>query len=171
LDFVAPRPHASPLGVALLIVGVAALAGALVEYRSLEARRAGLALKLSAATAQQRGRAAADAALAATHLADEAGAAARELATPWTGLLADLEAASGDTHGEVAVLSVEPDEEAHRVRIGAESRDLAHALAYVQRLQMSHALRFPMLDSHELRTDDAEHPIRFVMSADWVTDR
>ena len=29
-------------------------------------------------------------------------------------------------------------------------------------------LHYPMLDSHELRTEDQQHPVRFEMSADWM---
>jgi hypothetical protein len=37
----------------------------------------------------------------------------------------------------------------------------------VQRLRKAQALRYPMLDSHELRTEDKDRPVRFQVSADW----
>jgi len=100
-------------------------------------------------------------------LIEDAGRVVRELGTPWTNLLAELEVASRDTQGQIAVLSVEPDHEKHRVHITGESRDLPLALAYVRRLQSSRALRYPMLDSHEVRADDAQRPVRFAMTAEW----
>ena len=66
-----------------------------------------------------------------------------------------------------AVLSVEPDLEKHRVRISGESKDLQTALTYLQKLQGSHSLQNPMLDSHEVIADNNEHPVRFAMTADW----
>ncbi|TLY91854.1 MAG: hypothetical protein E6K38_13625 [Gammaproteobacteria bacterium] len=92
---------------------------------------------------------------------------AAELGTPWTALLAELEAASRDSTGQVAVLSIEPDHAKHNVHVTAEAKDLPLALAYVERLQASRLLRYPMLDSHELKTDDPQHPVRFAMTAEW----
>jgi hypothetical protein len=91
----------------------------------------------------------------------------RELGTPWSQLLAELEAASSDTTGNVALLSVEPDHAKHHVRITGESRDLPRVLAYVQRLQGNALLRHPMLESHDVKTDDPQHPVRFALTAEW----
>ena len=82
-------------------------------------------------------------------------------------LLAELESASNDDTGKVALLSVEPDHVKHRVKVTAEARTLELAIAYVERLQKTAVLRFPMLDSHELKTDDKDHPVRFQVSAEW----
>ncbi|HEX8783204.1 MAG TPA: PilN domain-containing protein, partial [Steroidobacteraceae bacterium] len=81
-------------------------------------------------------------------------------------LLAELETASRDS-AEIALLSVEPDHAKHYLRITGESRDLPRILAYVQRLQTSSLLRYPMLESHDLKTDDPQHPVRFAMTAEW----
>ena len=67
----------------------------------------------------------------------------------------------------MAVLAIEPDQAKHRVRVTAEARSLELALAYVQRLRKTAVLRYPLLDSHELRSDDKDHPVRFQISADW----
>ena len=99
--------------------------------------------------------------------AEEAGPLVTELGAPWSLLLQELETASQDIGGAVAVLAVEPDREKGRVRIVAEARDLPTALAYIERLQKSNALRFPMLDSHEVRTEDHDQPVRFQLSAEW----
>ena len=44
---------------------------------------------------------------------------------------------------------------------------LDRALSYVQRLGKAPNVRYPMLGSHELRTEDKDHPVRFQVSADW----
>ena len=92
---------------------------------------------------------------------------AQELGTQWTSLLTELEAASRDSADQVALLSVEPDHTKRYVRITGESRDLPRVLAYVQRLQTSALLRYPMLESHDVKTDDPQRPVRFAMTAEW----
>jgi hypothetical protein len=90
-----------------------------------------------------------------------------DLATPWTLLLSELEQASKESQGQVALLGVEPDHAKHNVRVSAEARTLALALAYVQRLQSSRSLEYPMLDRHEIRADDPQHPVRFELTGEW----
>jgi len=101
--------------------------------------------------------------------AAEAATVERELSIPWTRLLAELEAASHDSTASVSLLQVEPDPVKQRVRITAEVRALNDALAYLQRLQKIAVLRHPMLESHERRKDDPEHPLRITLSAEWRT--
>ena len=165
LDFAAPRVRTTATGVLLLLFGLCAVSAAIFEYQHEVMKRAGLELKLAAELRRSSRQPANDVHVA--RLTEEATGIARELGTPWTEVLAELEAASQENKGQVAVLSVEPDHEKHRVRINAESRDLSLALAYVRRLQNSKSLRYPMLDSHEVVAADNEHPIRFAMTADW----
>ena len=167
LDFAGGRRGLSLAGSLLLALGVAASAAVLLEYRVIGEHRAGLELKLAALirahapTTSQRD-AAADARIAVS-----AQQAAIDLATPWTLLLSELEQASKESQGQVALLGVEPDHAKHSVRVSAEARTLALALAYVQRLQSSRSLEYPMLDRHEIRADDAQHPVRFELTGEW----
>ncbi|MBV8853042.1 MAG: hypothetical protein JOY91_06560 [Sinobacteraceae bacterium] len=165
MDFAAPRVRNGLPGVLLLLLGLGALATVGAEYRHETQKRAGLELKLAAASQAV----AHDPAAAArrARLNEQAAGVARELAAPWTRMLAELEVASRDTSDDIAVLSVEPDLEKHRVRISGESKDLRTALTYLQKLQGSHSLQNPMLDSHEVIADNNEHPVRFAMTADW----
>jgi len=165
LDFVNRRARVTLAGAVLLLLGVSAAAAAYLGYRFIEMRSAGLELKLQAVTRRGQHDPTLDA--RAAGLTEEAGRMAQELATPWTKLLAELETASRDLGGQIAVLSIEPDHAKHNVHITGESRDLPVALAYVQRLQASSLLRYPMLDSHEVKTDDAQRPVRFAMTAEW----
>jgi hypothetical protein len=98
-----------------------------------------------------------------------AGSIEKQLFVPWSLLLAELEAASQDLASTVSLLEVTPDAAKRIVHITAEVRTLPDALAYLERLQKSAVLRYPMLDSHELRKDDPEHPIRVKLSAEWRT--
>jgi len=165
VNFVARRAVVTITGVLLLLLGVVAAAAACLEYRLLEARRAGLTLKLDAASRRTHRDPAQDSRNAA--LTEQADAVVRQLGAAWTGLLAELESASRDSAGETALLSIEPDEIKHNVRITGESRDLPGVLAYIERLQTVALLRYPMLESHEVRSDDPQHPVRFALTAEW----
>lgn len=165
LDFVRRRAPLTLFSSVLLLLGLGAAAVAFLEYRELESRRAGLELKLDALSRRSQRDPALN--LRSAGLSEAAGRVAQELGTPWTKLLAELEAASADSAGKIAVLSIEPDHSKHNVHITGESRDLPLVLAYVQRLQSSTLLRYPMLDSHDVKTDDPQHPVRFAMTAEW----
>ena len=165
LDFAARRRPVTLAGAALLLLGIGAATTTYLQYRHLESRRAVLELKLDAALRRAHRDPATD--LRAQGMSAEAGRLAQELGTPWTALLAELEAASTDSNNQVAVLSIEPDHAKRLVRITGESRDLPTALAYVQRLQQSTLLRYPMLDSHDVKNDDPQRPVRFALSAEW----
>jgi hypothetical protein len=166
LDFAGPRRGLSLAGGLLLALGAAAAVTVLLEYRAITSHRAGLELRLAAVTRAQNPAPSRDAA-ADTRIAVSAQQAALDLATPWTLLLSELEQASKDAQGQVALLGVEPDHAKHNVRVSAEARTLALALAYVQRLQSSRSLEYPMLDRHEIRADDAQHPVRFELTGEW----
>ena len=165
LDFVAPVHQAPLAGAALCVVGLtAALALGLAFDRKL-AERSRLDAALGA-TPQRRHSAPTPESI---KTAAELATIERELGIPWTRLLAELEAASQDSAASVSLLQVEPDPGKQLVRITAEVRALPDALAYLKRLQESAVLRHPMLESHERRKDDPEHPLRIKLSAEWRT--
>ncbi len=165
LDFASRRSFGGMAGVTVAVVGALCLAGVVAHQHYLTEQRAGLELRRAAAMqSQHRGRSAQSVTGLSAQYAEKT---VHELGTPWSQLLAELENASGDTSGNVALLSVEPDHAKHRVRVIAEARTLELALAYVQRLRKAPVLRYPMLDSHELRKEDKDHPVRFQVSADW----
>jgi hypothetical protein len=167
LDFAGGRRGLSPAGGLLLALGVAAAVAVLLEYRLMGEHRAGLELRLAALTRANTSTVGQRDATADARIAVSAQQAAMDLATPWTLLLSELEQASKESRGQVALLGVEPDHAKHNVRVSAEARTLALALAYVQRLQSSRSLEYPMLDRHEIRADDAQHPVRFELTGEW----
>jgi len=162
VDFVTPRtPAILPLVVAA--VGIAAVCVTLFEQRSLSAEAAGLELRLAGASpVREVPETARDSAIAR-----EARSITQLLGTPWGVVLDDLEAASRDSGDSIAVLSVQPDRDTRRVTLVAEARSLPVALKYVQRLQSSRALLHPLLDSHEVRTESTERPVRVQITAEW----
>ncbi len=165
LDFQTPARSGGPVGFAILVLGCLALLALALQFRAASLQREGLELKLEALQATHR--AGIDA--GAGQNAEDAAPVVTMLGAPWALLLQELESASHDEADSVAVLAVEPDREKGRIRITAEARNLDTALAYVQRLQKSRALKYPMLDSHEIRVEDRDQPVRFQLSADWKT--
>jgi hypothetical protein len=165
IDFVAPVRQATLAGAALCAAGLAAAIALGLAFDRAVAERSRLDAAL-AATARPRHHAPSSESLKS---AAESAAVERELGIPWTRLLAELEAAARDSAANVALLRVEPDPGKQLVRITAEVRALPDALAYLKRLQKSAVLRNPMLESHERRKDDPEHPFRVKLSAEWRT--
>jgi len=151
-------------GAALLAVGVVAAGLVLADYWSDSARREGLEVRLAdlqpVRTARKPDK-------AAQRITEENRAALADLTMPWSRLLRELEVASADSRDSVAVLGVEPDRDKRQVRVLAEARTLPIALAYVERLQKSQALRYPMLESHEVQQRDPQRPVRFQIKAEW----
>jgi hypothetical protein len=169
LDFIRPRSRRPVLGLLLLGIGVVAAAATVLGYQTTAHRRQGLELRLAAFARASHPDPENGVRLAAEEAA--ADQTAQELVTPWTSLLAELESASQDSTGAVSVLAVEPDHAKHKVHVNGESKTLALAIAYVQRLQSSHLLKYPMLDSHAVRSDDPLHPVRFELTGDWQDER
>ncbi len=165
LDFVAAVHRAPLAGAALCLAGVVAVLALGLAFQRTLAERNRLDAELGA-RAPPRPRAPTPESL---KRAAEAAAVERELAVPWTRLLAELEDAGQDSASTVSLLQVEPDPAKHLVRITAEVRALNDAINYLERLQKSAVLRHPMLESHERRKDDPEHPLRIKLSAEWRT--
>ncbi len=164
LDFARRRARFNRRGVVLLALGAIVTTAVLLDYQRAIEKRDGLELQLaglhSVRTSLKPDK-------AAQRITEEARAAFADLGTPWSLLLQELESASADSSGTVAVLGIEPDRDKHQVRVLAEARTLPVALAYVARLQKSEALRFPMLESHEVQLKDPQRPVRFQIRADW----
>jgi hypothetical protein len=165
LDFVAPVRRAPLAGAALCLAGVAAVVTLGLAFDRALAERARLDAALGATTLPRHSPPTPE----SLRSAAEVVTIEKELAVPWTRLLAELEAASHDSAGKVSLLQVEPDPGKRLLRITAEVRTLPDALAYLKRLQDSEVLRHPMLESHERRKDDPQHPLRIKLSAEWRT--
>jgi hypothetical protein len=86
------------------------------------------------------------------------------LKLPWNDLFVSVESAMVP---DVALLGVESDTEKRRVKISAEARDLQGMLDYLSFLQTQPTLTGIYLQSHQYQQQDPQHPVRFVLSADW----
>jgi len=166
LDFAAPTRSLRGRGLVLCVSGLVAATAVGIAFNAALAERSHLDAALESVSQQHRTPATSPARSAA---AAEAAKIAKALSLPWTAVLTELEDASHDMASEVSLLGVEPDPEKHVVRITAEVRALPDALAYLERLQQSKVLRFPMLESHERVKDSPEHPVRIKVVAEWRT--
>jgi hypothetical protein len=164
LDFAAPPPRVPLAGALLCAAGLAAAAAVGLAFQRTLAERNQLEAALEPLTHRPRHVAPSPELLKS---AAEAATVQRELGTPWTRLLAELEDASRDSATTVSLLHVEPDASKQLVRITAEVRAFPDAVAYLKRLQKIAVLRFPTLESHERLKDDPQHPLRIKLSAEW----
>lgn len=164
LDFQHRRGNRLLGGPLLLAAGLAIGVALVFSYRHTANEIAGIELQLASLqpdASDSGGESGSGASIAM------ASATLANLATPWGQLLDDLEAASGDSAGSIALLEIEPDREHHKIRVLAEARSLVAALGYLERLQRAGTLVNPLLESHEIRKDVPERPVRVKIMADW----
>jgi len=163
IDFAEREDGASPGRIAALFLGAAAMALAMTAFQDIQARTAQLQAELGRIN-KPAGNAGPSGAARHDESVKRANAVARELARRWDKVFAAIEAV-GD--GEVALLAIEPDARKGIVRITAESKNKHSMLRYVTRLQASQPLQRVLLEHHEVRTQEPERPVRFVVSGEW----
>ncbi|WP_372528022.1 hypothetical protein [Piscinibacter sp.] len=169
LDFAPAARSPRRLGRVLLLIGGIALAVGVFGWSEAWSARAQYARALSVAQqqeAQAATRSARPVAANAAEVARERATlqAARILQTPWSDLLAALEAASIDN---VALLSVEPSTIKQAVRLTAEARDPTAMLVYLTALQLDNRLSQVVLVSHQVQLQSPGMPVRFQIQASW----
>lgn len=165
LDFVSAKRHPGAISVGLLLVGILVLGWGLWAYDQSTREVEGMVLRLAEAT----GNRAPGSPTGNDRMVAEAQRVAAELQTPWNSLLDELEEATTAGKGDVVLVSVEPDRIRQRLKLVAEARSLPAALKYVQRLQQKTALDDALLESHQVRTDVTERPVRVQIVAAWRT--
>jgi hypothetical protein len=154
------RPKAS--GLALLLVGAAALAWSAHAWQAARDAEAGLDLRIAAlenvrpAVAPRR--APADAAAQAARAQTAA-----QLAWRWQPAFAALAA----THNaRIALVSLDASQARSQLKLVAEARTLDDAIAWIGRLQEQPGVRRAALVQHEVRADSAGQPLRFVVQVE-----
>lgn len=166
LDF-RPSPARWPLlGVLLLLIGVA---GALYAYSETRALNGQISLAQARVESMTQGvKPKAAPTLDSETLQTEVRAAnviLQQLALPWNDLFVALETTSDK---QIALLSIQPDASKQIVRIAGEAKSFEALLSYMRRIEQSKTLRQVYLNSHEVRLQDAEKPIRFALTASWA---
>jgi hypothetical protein len=167
LDYVGAHPWSG--GSLLLACGAALAAAALWQFQALERDRASVAAasitipERAGAPQRSPARQRAEAAETARQAA-QANAVIDRLSLPWGELFSTFELATSD---EIALLAIEPDARKRAVKVSAEARTAKEMLDYIKRLQRAPLLEGVLLQKHELRTEDPERPLRFVVVATW----
>ncbi|MDR6712407.1 Tfp pilus assembly protein PilN [Pseudomonas hunanensis] len=164
-----PR-RSSALAWSLLALGSAVLAVLLLlqqqlqsEQGELEARVHSLELKLGRRPLSAAPQSSTASREQAEQLA-QMRSVSQQLQRPWEQLFTMLEAMPQE---DVALLTITPDARKGQLRIAAEARDLEAMLQYHQRLERSSELRDVSLLNHEVVAGQAEHPVRFNLTATW----
>jgi hypothetical protein len=169
LDFRRDGSKAKWPGGLLLAASLAAGLFLFNEYRQIEAEAGAAEASLRAAGPAARKkpappRAGADLQKTALEVKRASEILAR-LKLPWNELFVSVESANVP---DVALLGVESDTEKRRVKISAEAKDLQAMLDYLRFLHTQPTLTEIYLQSHQYQQQDPQHPVRFVLSADWT---
>lgn len=157
-DFHARKPRFGILGLALLLAGGIALAWAWSNLQASRATEAGLALQIAALKNTQSRPApkpitAKDSVAQATLAQIKA-----QLAYSWQPAFDAL--ASSHNKG-IALLSLEAAQAKSQIKLVAEARQLADAIAYIEVLQQQPGVKRAALTQHEIQADLDQKPVRF----------
>jgi Tfp pilus assembly protein PilN len=167
LDFAAQRPLFSPLGAALMLLGIAFAASvavdavdalaqrekALEKRAQLTARAAelrGVKVQQARVAAKDAGRGNAPDEREARRIA-EAQKVIRAIAAPWDEIFDALEKAQDDS---VALLSIAPERAAGRLAMSGEAKSYEALTAWLARLDASGSLQHAQLLAHEIKGSD-----------------
>ena len=168
LDFLKDGRGAAWMGAALLAGGLALAAAAAAEYVALEEKidKAQAGLLRESGKARKNlppAREKADAQKIALEF-QQARVLMVRLQLPWDSLFASIESAN---ESNVALLSIESDNDRRRVKISAEAKDLDAMVRYLGELRKRPALADVYIESHEQQLKDPQRPVRFVLGANW----
>ena len=160
LDYMAAAQRLRWQGVALLAVALA-VAGILVaHYRAIQAERVALSARLELLDAGYAiGRPAAVKPEQEERVVETV---LHQLTVPWPQMIESIEATASN---EVVLLQLQPEPERRIVRLTAEAGSPEAMLDYVRRLGESKLLDGAHLVSHQIRREDAVHPVQFVAQA------
>lgn len=154
------RPDA--LGVGLLLAGALALAWVASQWltaRDTAAEQAGALLKLEQRPAPKR----------AVSRADSSAQAARERITTQlnAGWQPAFDALAATRSSKIALLSIDAIHAKQQIKLVAEARNLADAVAFIEALQQQPGILRAVLNQHEIESDADQKPVRFQATVEW----
>lgn len=165
INFVQRRRFASPLGLLLLVAGIAAMGVVALDY--VDARDELDRVELRQARVKPLGAASRPLTGTAAPVRTDAKAievVAGQLGLPWDAVLREIESRSDPA---VALLSVEAQGQARTMRISGEAKTMADAVAYVGRLRESPRLTAVFLSGHDEKQAGAVTVVWFSLDAKW----
>jgi len=156
-DFHARPARPRKQGMVLALAGLAALVWAWSNLQAARATEAALALQI-AAIEQARPRAAVTPAAPTDQIARTTETrVAAQLAYSWQPAFDALAAARSS---KVALVSLDAVQAKSQIKLVAETRQLADAVAYIEALQQQPGIRRAALTQHEEQADNAQRPVR-----------
>jgi hypothetical protein len=160
------RPRLSPLGAALLLAALMVLGQVVASAWEIEqeAQRLTLRQQHQQRSQSSAGKSATPASLAAS-ASQPASLARAQLLLPWDTVLHALERAAS---ARVALLSMDAQADARRVRLSAEAKTMGEALAYVETLRSQAGIESVELVSHEEKPVDGVTLVRFALNLVWT---
>jgi Tfp pilus assembly protein PilN len=167
LDFVRPRRRYTLPGALLLLGGLISVGFSAQQYSAAEDKIAALERKLAGFTRGTGGagderKVDLDRLRARIVLANQV---VRKKTVPWDGLFRDIENASDD---KIGLLAVQPDAATGLVRIAGEARDAAALTDYITRLEAQPSLQNVHLAEHEIKLNQGRPVVRFNLNATWA---
>lgn len=87
-----------------------------------------------------------------------------QITIPWDRLFRAVEWSS---NRNVALLTIEPDAEKHRVMISGEAKNLSALWGYMGHLAAQTAFTRVLLRSHQVERRELENPVRFALVVEW----
>jgi hypothetical protein len=89
---------------------------------------------------------------------------AAQLAASWE---TPLDAIAGARGKKIALLSLDAKLDKQQIKLIAEARQLADAVAFVEALQSQPGIRSAALTQHELQQEARDKPVRFYVTLEW----
>lgn len=160
LDFDFHNRPARPgkLGIVLALVGMAALVWAWSNLQAARATEAGVSMRI-AALEQARPRATAKPVAPADSPARvQQARIAAQLTYSWQPAFDAMATAQSS---KIALLSLDATQAKSQLKLTAEARTLADAIAYIDALQQQPGVKRATLVQHEIQADADQQPVRF----------
>lgn len=88
------------------------------------------------------------------------------LATPWDAFFTGLESIRNPN---IAIRSIQPDVQTGILQIEGEAKDYASVLTLIAQLRVTKPFSEVFLLRHEVKRDDPQHPVMFLVSSRWTS--
>jgi hypothetical protein len=150
------------LGVVLLLVGALALAWATGQW--LAARTSEVKLAHAIRQLQQRPAPARPATRADTAAQTARDRIAAQLNAGWQPA---FDALAATRSSKIALLSLDATHAKRQIKLVAEARQLADAVAFVEALQQQSGILHAALTQYEIQADADQKPVRFHITLEW----
>lgn len=157
-DFHAQPSRPGKLGMLLALVGIAAVVWAGINWQTARAAEAEVAKQIAAIEQTKPIRA-----TPSNTRADDAALAtqsriAAQLSYSWQPA---FDALAATHNSKVALVSLDAVQAKSQLKLVAEARQLADAVAFIDALQQQPGVKRAALVQHEVQTGDAQKPVRF----------